>query len=191
MKVQMWWCERCGALGAVLHEDHADVMSVVYALGGQHAKTTPQCPIDATHLRVIVPENIKEPFTFTVKIEADRRSQALELQVDELRRALYAECRSLACGPECVGGGYRKCTGCDSRAKMAYGMPWEEVAEKPQHEAPKCCCHLIPERGGFCQVHPDSTTPVTEKRVQAGPKCVRCGVESVSGVGMTCTACYG
>ena len=131
MKAQMWWCERCGALGAVLHEDHADVMSVVYALGGQHTKTIPQCPIDATHLRAIVPENIKEPFTFTVKIEADRRSQALELQVDELRRALYAECRSLACGPECVGGGYRKCTGCDSRAKMAYGMPWEEVAEKP------------------------------------------------------------
>lgn len=67
MKVQMWWCERCGTLGAVLHEDRADVMSVVYALGDQHSKAAPQCPMNAMGLRSIIPDKITEPFTFTVK----------------------------------------------------------------------------------------------------------------------------
>jgi hypothetical protein len=53
------------------------------------------------------------------------------LQVGELKKALYAECRALSCGPECEGGGYRSCRGCDNRARAAYGLGWGSVTEKP------------------------------------------------------------
>lgn len=47
------------------------------------------------------------------------------LQIDELKKALYAECVGQACAAdgECYQG-YRQCTGCEIRAKKAYGEGW-------------------------------------------------------------------
>lgn len=50
---------------------------------------------------------------------------ALKLQNDALKKALYAECTGQACAAdgECYQG-YRQCTGCEIRAKKAYGEGW-------------------------------------------------------------------
>lgn len=50
--------------------------------------------------------------------------RALELQIDELKKALYAECTGQACNPDDCYQGYRQCTGCEIRAKKAYGEGW-------------------------------------------------------------------
>lgn len=55
----------------------------------------------------------------------------VNLQVGELKKALYAECRGEACNPDECHGGYRQCTGCEVRAKKAYGPGWGGVVEKP------------------------------------------------------------
>lgn len=64
------------------------------------------------------------------------RAEKAELQVHELRKALYAECRGVSCGEECAGGGYRGCSRCDQRAKAAFGteIPWGDVTEKRNEE---------------------------------------------------------
>ena len=62
MKPQLWWCERCGTLGATMFEDHADVMTVIYQMGDQHAGATPECPVSAMGLKSLCIENIHEPF---------------------------------------------------------------------------------------------------------------------------------
>lgn len=60
------------------------------------------------------------------KREAEVRAKlkAAELQIDELKKALYAECRGLACDSEGCYVGYRSCSGCEARAKKAYGEGW-------------------------------------------------------------------
>ena len=62
MKPQLWYCEQCGILGALMYKEHDDVMSVVYAMGDQHREASPVCKNGAMGLRSIVPENIREPF---------------------------------------------------------------------------------------------------------------------------------
>lgn len=62
MTPQLWYCELCGVLGAILYDGHGDVMSVVSALGTQHREASPGCSNGARGLRSIVVENIREPF---------------------------------------------------------------------------------------------------------------------------------
>lgn len=52
------------------------------------------------------------------------RERRLGIHVDALKKALYAECRGLACGENCAGGHYNCCDGCESRAKAAHGPGW-------------------------------------------------------------------
>lgn len=54
----------------------------------------------------------------------------LLLQIDELKKALYAECRGISCGSETCDPGYRHCTGCDARARKAYGPGWGDYTDK-------------------------------------------------------------
>lgn len=64
-----------------------------------------------------------------------KEKQDATLQVDALKKALVAECRHEACDwAECYGG-YQKCSGCEARAKAAYGPGWGD-AEKKKEEAP-------------------------------------------------------
>jgi hypothetical protein len=75
------------------------------------------------------------------------------LQIGELKKALYDECVGSACAPagECYGG-YRKCSGCEERAKIAYGPGWGGIVEKPKCEPVYVCnkCGY----GGPWQRHP-------------------------------------
>lgn len=70
--------------------------------------------------------------------EAELR-KGLELRVSHLQEALLAECLGTACcdlrdpNAECFVG-YRKCKGCEDRAKRALGT----LIEKPDSEASKC-----------------------------------------------------
>jgi hypothetical protein len=60
---------------------------------------------------------------------------AARLQIDALKKALYEECRGIGCTPgtdECAGGGYRGCTGCEKRAKAAFGPGWGPVLDKKE-----------------------------------------------------------
>jgi len=66
MKFQLWWCEICGALGAVQYKERADAMSVCHAEDDQHKEASPMCPNGWMGLRSIAPENIKKPFYHTV-----------------------------------------------------------------------------------------------------------------------------
>lgn len=61
-KPQLWYCESCGILGALMYEERDDVMSVVSAMGTQHRQASPECENGAYGLRSLIPENIKEPF---------------------------------------------------------------------------------------------------------------------------------
>jgi hypothetical protein len=72
---------------------------------------------------------------------ADER-KPIELQIDELKKALYAECVGQACHDdgECYQG-YRQCTGCEIRAKKAYGPGWGGVIEKREDES-RIVCYL-------------------------------------------------
>lgn len=61
-KPQLWYCEMCGVLGALMFQERDDVMSVVHAMGDQHREASPSCENEAMGLRSIVVENIHEPF---------------------------------------------------------------------------------------------------------------------------------
>lgn len=67
--------------------------------------------------------------------EVDR----LHLQVAALQKALYAECYGSACDVGNCYGGYRECSGCERRAKEAYGPGWGDVTEKKN---PECTCTI-------------------------------------------------
>lgn len=62
MKPQIWYCEVCGVLGAVMFEDGAGVMSVIHAMDDQHKRVSPGCNLDVLRLRSIVPEEIRGEF---------------------------------------------------------------------------------------------------------------------------------
>lgn len=62
MKPQLWYCEMCGIMGALMYEERDDVMSVVHGMGDQHREASPGCENGAVGLRSIVVENIREPF---------------------------------------------------------------------------------------------------------------------------------
>lgn len=53
-----------------------------------------------------------------------------DLQIAALRKALYAECMGSDCDTGNCCGGYRKCSGCERRAKEAYGPGWGDFTEK-------------------------------------------------------------
>lgn len=61
--------------------------------------------------------------------------EAANLRVEELKKALYAECRGEACNAEECYGGYRRCSGCEARAKKAFGPGWGDVIEKSKDDA--------------------------------------------------------
>lgn len=46
----------------------------------------------------------------------------LERNLREVREALFAEAKGVACSEGCAGPGYRKCSGCDARVKKALGL---------------------------------------------------------------------
>ena len=56
MRNQKYKCEKCGFVGSVPYEEHADVMTVFYLIGEHHRKNFPECGQPATMLRAIVPE---------------------------------------------------------------------------------------------------------------------------------------
>lgn len=56
----------------------------------------------------------------TADMEREAKEAAL-LRIEALKKALIAECKGEACNPEDCHGGYRKCTGCETRAKKALG----------------------------------------------------------------------
>lgn len=58
--------------------------------------------------------------------EMDLKIRQLELQIQALQNALYAECKGVACTSDACYGGYRQCTGCEARAKIAFGPGWGE-----------------------------------------------------------------
>ncbi len=75
----------------------------------------------------------------------------LLLQIDELKAALYAECRGLACESEGCYVGYRNCSGCEARAKKAYGPDWGKEVKRVEQSpnvgplgamCPKCAALL-------------------------------------------------
>lgn len=57
MKVEVWFCENCGMIGAVEHPDKDDVLTVAHAIGDQHLYEN-ACNTPLGKLRVIFPENI-------------------------------------------------------------------------------------------------------------------------------------
>jgi len=80
LKPQLWYCERCGVLGAVMYELHADVMSVVHAMGDHHREASPGCSNGPMGLMSIVPENIRKPMICRPAVEipsVDRMTRAL------------------------------------------------------------------------------------------------------------------
>jgi hypothetical protein len=62
MKPQLWYCEFCGVMGALMYAPGSDAMSVVFGMGDQHREASPGCENKAMGLRSIVVENIREPF---------------------------------------------------------------------------------------------------------------------------------
>lgn len=52
-----------------------------------------------------------------------------QIRIEDLKKALYEECRGISCGKETCYVGYRSCTGCEERAKAAHGPGWGQ--EKP------------------------------------------------------------
>lgn len=62
MEPQLWYCEMCGVMGALMFKAGDGVMSVFHALGNQHREASPDCPNGSMGLRTIVVENIREPF---------------------------------------------------------------------------------------------------------------------------------
>ena len=71
-KPEIWYCEACGVMGALMYDAGEDVMSVVYALGSQHREASPGCEGSARGLRSIVVENIREPFVLRPHVSIDR-----------------------------------------------------------------------------------------------------------------------
>jgi hypothetical protein len=56
MKKQEWVCEVCGLSGVVQHDEHTDVLSVVYAIEDHHdhlaRQHAPHCRFDVHKVRV-------------------------------------------------------------------------------------------------------------------------------------------
>lgn len=59
-RAQLWFCQSCGTVGALMVRPGEDVMSVVYRMGDQHTGVSPDCGKGAMMLQSIVPENIRE-----------------------------------------------------------------------------------------------------------------------------------
>jgi hypothetical protein len=59
-------------------------------------------------------------------------------RIGALKNALYAECRGIACSSEECHGGYRRCTGCEVRAKAAFGPGWQEFVVNRSEGCQKC-----------------------------------------------------
>lgn len=57
-----------------------------------------------------------------------------------LKKALYEECRGIACESEGCYVGYRSCSGCEARAKAAYGPGWGESQEQGKRDVPVPNC---------------------------------------------------
>lgn len=72
VKPQLWYCESCGALGAVMYDQGTDVMSILHTMAGQHKKASHDCETETMALRVIVPENIAEAFVLRPRESAKR-----------------------------------------------------------------------------------------------------------------------
>lgn len=70
-----------------------------------------------------------------VKVIADMQKEldSLKLQIDALRTALFAECRGIACDREGCYVGYRSCSGCEARAKAAFGPGWNDFTINQNH----------------------------------------------------------
>jgi hypothetical protein len=62
VKLQLWYCESCGVLGGFMYGDDEDVVSVAFGMGAQHRKASPGCESRAVDLKILVVENIHEPF---------------------------------------------------------------------------------------------------------------------------------
>lgn len=56
MKPQLWFCDKCCAIGVVMYEEYTDVMSVTNKIRSAHLKYRPKCQYSE---RVIVIENLK------------------------------------------------------------------------------------------------------------------------------------
>lgn len=54
-KPQLWFCDRCYAIGVVMYEEHADVMGVSHKIRDAHVKARPDC---LQRERVICIENL-------------------------------------------------------------------------------------------------------------------------------------
>lgn len=71
---QIWFCEGCRAIGAVVYALHDDVMAVAWKVRDQHeaasAAADIACSLDA---RVILPENIRESGVILPPLPAHRR----------------------------------------------------------------------------------------------------------------------
>jgi len=59
MKSQVWFCEKCGVIGAIMFLENSDVMSVVHMMGNQHRQAAPGCQESEYRLRSIHPEYIQ------------------------------------------------------------------------------------------------------------------------------------
>jgi len=55
VKPQVWFCEVCRALGAVMYEEHADAMSVMYQVLDAHQEASPSCKEQP---RILVLDNV-------------------------------------------------------------------------------------------------------------------------------------
>lgn len=87
------------------------------------------------------------------------------LQVDALKKALYAEVHGVSCGPDCAGGGYRGCMECDAKVKAALnGAPYKPCETK-RHDV---CGTSMEFAGGLGWVCPKCDR-VTEKRPGEAP----------------------
>lgn len=50
---QRWACEKCKATGSVKHEQHADVISVVYLIEDDHKRVSPECDQPVRGIRLV------------------------------------------------------------------------------------------------------------------------------------------
>uniref|UniRef100_A0A6M3L7B6 Uncharacterized protein n=1 Tax=viral metagenome TaxID=1070528 RepID=A0A6M3L7B6_9ZZZZ len=58
VKIQNYWCEKCGYRGHVYYAEHADVYTVFLAISADHKTHSQECK-EQWYLRVV---NIKEEF---------------------------------------------------------------------------------------------------------------------------------
>lgn len=124
-------CERCGA-------DHLEV--------GVSAKEIPEewCR-GALFQKIEHLKRERDSFKGNYQRVLEREAISLAekstllLQIHELKAALFAECRGIACAREGCFVGYRSCSGCEERAKKAHGPGWGDFVVKRKDESCENC----------------------------------------------------